>query len=555
MASLQPEPPPAGAVPDAPVMVMADTGQAVRQFRIALAVAGLIALAGILFNQDLKNDVAHIYARQVREFAAGNWEAGLFHLTPPLMIALGGLLVKLGLPAFGALKLVSTAFFLGGLWPLARLLRRLVPEALVGWGCLLYALNSQLLRGAPTGLLDPAKVFFLLWLAELVLRHADRGAGRWRTAALCGVAMAGLALSRAEGIFFLPLLWAGLVLLPPWQFADLRRLLADRGAHLARAAAATAVTLLLCLPQMLYIHRLTGIPALESRQVTLFKTLAGRVPGDKALPAWLYAQPATDSPAPTSYGTPIPPSEVNRVTPWRNAKMVVNGLGVFLLGLAAFGWWGKWRRRDWCTADTVCAAVILFNAALFLANAFVKKRYIMPTIPFIIPWAVLGAYIIKTRILDRWHPKAFAGVAILVLGLSAGSSASKSYEPEKTYREFGRWLQEHRAELVTPTSVVLRNSLNSLEYHDGRQPVLAAMQYHYAYWGLADVVNISEYAYTLAELRELLLERRADVLVVDADLLEVCPELRPDELSWLRKVGESRRPGTWSVYRILQPQK
>lgn len=529
----------------------AGPGHASLQFRVALVTAGLIALAGILFNHDLQNDVASCYAPQVREFAVGNYETAFFHATPPLMIVLAGLLAKLGLPAFAALKTVSAAFFLGGLWPLARILRRMVPGPLVGWGCLLYALNSQLLRSSSSGLLDPVKMFFLLWLAERVLLHAEEGTPRWRTALWCGAAMAGLALARAEGIFFLPLFVAGLVLLPLFGRRGARSALRKTGHNLAMAAGATGLTVLLCLPQFLYIQHLTGVPALDSRQVDFLRRVAGGTPLATFLPTAWTTRPAGPVPAQATYGTPLlkPAYKVDRR--WRNLGMVLRGLEPYLLVLAAVGCWRLWRRREWGDVDTVCVAIVFFNAAMLLSTGFVIKRYIMITIPFVVGWAVLGLAVLKCNFLDRWHAKAFPAVAVLCLALSGGIEAARTYRPETPLLEFGRWLQAHRGETISPTSVVLKNSVDSYDYHPGRQPIIAASHWQYAYWGAADAVDISDYSYSPEELRQFLRASQVDLLVVDASLLSVCPDLCPEKQPWLDKIGESTRPGKWAAYRIV----
>ena len=116
-----------------------------RLFRAALALTLVASALAVLLNDGPCNDVASVYARQVRELAAGRWAGAFFHMTPPLVIVLAGLLAKLAIPPFAALKIVSGAFFVAGLWPLRRLLRR----ALQCYSTLSY--GSQAVGVQPSG--------------------------------------------------------------------------------------------------------------------------------------------------------------------------------------------------------------------------------------------------------------------------------------------------------------------------------------------------------------------------------------------------------------------
>lgn len=522
----------------------------------AVGLAGLLMLIGLFVDQDPKNDVASCYARQVREFAAGNWEGAFFHMTPPLVIVLGGLVAKLGIPAFAALKLVSGCFFVAALWPLSRLLRRIVPPHVAAWGGLLYATHPRLVRYSAGGLLDSAKMFLLIWLAELLLTHAEKP--KLRYAAGIGVVAGGLALARAEGLFFLPLAVAGMLLLPQLQ-QDAERGFAGRLRNVwrsaAHAAAAVALAALVCLPQILYIRAVTGFPALDSRQTTRIPKLLHKWVPHPLLPEKIrnWTPPPPDAAALGRDRSDIPEEDVK--TPWRSVKEAVKGLDTFLLALAAAGLCMKLRRRDWNAADAVCAAVIVYNALLFASSGFITKRYTVTTIPFLLAWSAAGVAVLKAGLFDRFLPRAaFPVVGGAVILLSAANGAKGFVNHENPRLEFGRWVQAHRGELVKPAPVRLVSSPAGNDYHDGRQPLVAATTPQYSYWAEADWVVLSHrLAYTPDEVRQAVQQQHADLLVVDRDLLEICPDLKPETAPWLQPVPGAPANLGWSVYRVRPP--
>ncbi len=516
----------------------------------AVLVICLLCVLGIVLNQDIKNDAAGCYARQVREFTAGNWAVAFFPMTPPLMIVLSGLVAKLGIPPFAALKITSAFFFLAGLWPLIRILRRMLPGSLVGWGCLLYAVNPQLTRFASSGLLDSAKGFFLLCLADLLLTYSRESPPKLRHALGIGAALAGLSLARGEGAFFTPLILGSMVVLPWLRQAGSHRIRAIPR-HAACATVAAVFAAVLCLPQALYIRSVTGTPMLDSRQTVRINELTKkwRTSGDAAAGHLreLLPQPQTVT---GRDRTDIPAQDV--VTPRRNLRLFLQGLDPFLLALAALALAVKIRRREWTAADTVCAVFILYNAALFASNNHILKRYIMPTIPFVIAWAVLGAWFLKTHVFDRLHRQAFPLVAFAVLVGSAGSVVPKLIDRNTPPQAFARWLEERRGVFVKPVPVLLKFHPFSSEYHDGRQPIVAATTPQYSYWSKTDWVCISHgRMFTPEEVRLIVYEQQADLLVVDQDLLQTCPGFNPDALPWLERVGAAPGKPAWAAYRIL----
>ncbi len=525
-----------------------------RLFLIAFLAAAALLLIGILLDQDPKNDVASCYARQVREFAGGNWDTAFFHMTPPLTVVLGGILAKLGLPAFTALKLVSAAFFLAGLWPLRRLLRRMVPGPLAEWGCLLYALAPQLTRYAASGLLDMAKMFFLLWLAELLTAQAVDTGSKWRRSLWIGAAFAGLALARAEGLFFLPLVLAcmfipDLVRKPACTCGRLKPALLGA----ARAGLAAGVALILCLPQALYERGTTGYPVLDSRQIAPVRKVLEKLSLGGRWDA--MARPVQTPPGQPVIGTAKQEDRPeDTVTPWRNLKETAKGLEPLFLALAGLGLWLRLRRREFGLPDAVCAAFILYNVLLLTGTGFILKRYVMTTQPFLLVWAVTGVLCVKERFLDRMHVRLFPAAAILVLVVSAGAVAPKLVHLNPPEKPFGCWLRAHRGGFITPATQPLKSDL--LDYHDGRLPLVLAAVPQYSFWAECDWVIIpGKYSCTPDELRQIARRQNAGILVVDKQLYSLCPELKPEQTPWLEAIKDAPANPRIAAYRIIRPEQ
>ncbi|MFA5205830.1 MAG: hypothetical protein WC708_15650, partial [Lentisphaeria bacterium] len=387
----------------------------------ALILTLLASGLAVVFNLDVAKDVAGFYARETREFAAGRWPLAFFPYTPPLMVALAGPLAWLGLEPYTAVKSVSAFFYVAALWPLRALLRQLVPAALVGWGCLLYAVNSHLIRFMTGGLLDPLKTFFLLCLAALLagLLRRPEPAGTdgpgWRWGLALGAALGGLCLCRAEGAFF-ALPWLAVPLLWPCHGAWHR---GGWPAAVRRGVGVTAVALgvclCLCLPRLVQVYRLTGIPALDYRQtVKIQKVLAA---------AGLAVPPAPTKGEDEIAGLPFRPDfkESDHRTWKRSVLETYKGFTFWGLALSAVGllWRGGRLRLAAAPAplplgraDVLLGALLLFNVLLFASNGFIIKRYVAPTLPLLLPWMVMGVYFLKVAVLDRLRPWLFPVLAV-----------------------------------------------------------------------------------------------------------------------------------------------
>jgi hypothetical protein len=423
----------------------------------------------------------------------------------------------------------------------------------------LYAIAPRLVRYSGAGLLESAKVFFLLWGVVLTLEQVERR--RPITAVWVGVCAAGLCLARGEGVFLLPLFVAYLLLLPAWQCwrdagepgARLRRLMSEALVSVRLLGLSGMVCLLLCVPQLLYIRAVTGYAALDSRQAAVVQRTLVQLRLTEAGDAESAAAKYMES---TRQGQPRRDARAeDTVTLGRNLREAVKGLDLFILGLALVGLGPRLYRRQAGVDDLVAAGVILYNTALFAGVGYITKRYTMPTMPFLLGWSAAGVSILRQRLFLRLPASAFRNTVAVVVGVSLWHGLSSvrarwgARQPDPAC-EFGRWLAPRRAALTKAQPVRLVSDAGGLDYHDGRQPIVAATYPQYAFWAAADYVGIPhDRLMDVDELRRLLAEKQVDLLVVDDDLRLTCPDFRPD-VPWLDPVPDTPANAGFRVFRV-----
>ena len=175
------------------------------------------SVLNLFFNDHIGNDTAAYYTRMTHEFIEGNYDRAYFHLTPPLVPTLAGLVGKLGFGAWASMKLVSCIFFLACIYWVYRLACLRLPPEKAQWCSLLFAVCPRLLRYGMAGQLDAAKIFLLIFAFERAITFIQ--SRRWAPLFQASIASALLALSRNEGIGYLALIGIFL-LMGEWIFPD-----------------------------------------------------------------------------------------------------------------------------------------------------------------------------------------------------------------------------------------------------------------------------------------------------------------------------------------------
>ncbi len=487
-------------------------------FLLALGLTASSMILHLVASDEVSNDVASLYGPVVRELGELNWGRAFFHLNSPSVSLAAGMLAVLGFSPLTSLQIVSSGFFIGGLWPLRSIMRNVLTERQAGLACLLYAVTPRLIRYGGTGMIDSAKVFFLLLAAAALFAYAR--SFRKRYLAWLALAAAGLALSRGEGVLFAGFFGAWAIVLvrlhhnrEPWrQF--LPRIL-------GHSALFVFLFLLPCLPQLLYIHSQTGYYALDSRQAFIIERIAARGNPAKVSTKNYYAHAgASDLQAKTiedSYDV---------LDGKRNVKESIKGLHpVFLLlGLAGLTTLAVRRRITSC--DVVFLSIIGYNLLIFAALGFITKRYIVPTVPFELSWVVTALTLVPLN-RPRWRRTGIAVLAVLclVLWVDGNKRVRDALRKPNPEREVGVWIAANRHRFISGDETRLDSTFVPIAYHNGRIPVIMAAAPHYAFWGQTDHVQLNtkcvyRYDQLLAEIRR----NHVVLIVADADFHESCPE-------------------------------
>lgn len=231
--------------------------------------AFVFCLPAIFFDDRPETDTAQFYSPMIREFAASNWDSAFHPRVPPLFPVLGGIVAKLGIPAYPAAKIVSSLLFALCVFPLFHLHNLLWGRqvALIGVGLLMVC--SRVLRYAGSGIRATGKIMLVTLLAYGMVLFLRRRS--WRGATF--VALGGLGLS---------LMWGGGIALAgiAMVFCAVVETISRQDGRWrlcwpAKSLYAALFTALLILPWIGYQYHQTGYPLTDVRQLPL-ATKVGR---------------------------------------------------------------------------------------------------------------------------------------------------------------------------------------------------------------------------------------------------------------------------------------
>lgn len=526
---------------------------------LSLLIALCCSVANILFNDHIGDDTAGFYTRMAREIAAGNYARAYFHSMPPLMPTLAGLLGKSGIDPWTAMKTVSCIFFIGAtVWAyrLARL--RLSPQQ-AQWCPLLYVACSRLLRYGMAGQLDAGKMFFLLLAFEGALRFVIRA--RWQYLVQAALGGTCLALTRNEGVVYLPLL---MVLI--FSRERLTTSTADNFSRrqfslgAARAGLVLGIFAIMSSPWIYYQYQVTGYPLLSSKQIPVLRrilpisvieqdpcadavrahrrqTLAyGLCRDDPAVEPDAETQDATLGDWLSQFQDPAVGS-----VPYK-LKEMLKGVYLRYAVFALVGIVALILRRQWKLFDTLNGIILAYHLLshwVLLPN--IEKRLIVPAIPFYFPWVIIAFSTGLTRsrlrlpaVLVR-RARNLGVVAVgLAFALSIGAGMSSVRETlrgaDRVERDIGTWIRDNRDRLDTNADNRQQSSLLPWGYHDGRQPVILTDRPQIVYWANGDrepLIGMYRGAQH-QQVVDLCRFRKVDLIIVDADFLQAFSGFDPD---------------------------
>jgi hypothetical protein len=530
-------------------------------FWTAFWIAVCVMVLHILFFHNIERDSAYFYTALVREFGVGRYEYAFFPIIPPLLTILAGSLVKIGLPAFGAVKTVSAFFFIAGLFPLRSLMRRIVGNKLAAWACIVYVCSSYLIRNTVYGYPFALKMFFLVLSTYLVIKFAETL--KLKFAAYLGLSLGALALSRGECIGFFPFFLMWLVLLPLY-FSFKNERFKKVSFVLKRQVLGILFIFIfffiICSPQIVYVYNRSGVPLTELRTAEIAKSKIEQI--SSLMKYKIKKSPVNrmilekNSSGKNSSVVVRPVEDSYDVMSFeRSLKEAYKGLYLILIIFAVSGLFKKVISKKFSVFDLLYFSVIFYNALMFLVTVEVTRRYTAVTQPFELGWVALGGWYIYSW--EKWEimPKAvkkywkiltgFAMVVILtILLLNGFNRFTESIFDGNQYLTAGKWIK-HNKELFPSRKFIKINN-----YHTNRLPVIASALPTYGYWAEGDWVPglSSDFIYPYANIVEFMNKHNATVFIYDDRMQKMCPTFLNNYKKDFVKLKEFKRWGV-TVFR------
>ena len=436
----------------------------------------------VVYTRDMPTDAASYYARMAREIASGNWAHGFFPMIPPLVPCLGGgVSALLRVDAYAALKLVSTLFFALTVFPVYVLAREVWGKRTARWCALLYVFCSRLIRYGGSGLLDPAKTFFFVLMTCALVLYWRRGAAR-RHAVLVGVGAAGMALSRADGLFFAGLGCVALILMEVWK-----RRAEDGGRWWVPADALVSISVMLVLLCPLVVYQLCtiGYPLTDSRQLPYAKAVLDRFGYHPFFPSVMEHEPF----------------------PWVFGQQTLSSIGwemlkghyppYLLLALPTIAvrlHRRRFTRTEWLVLGAWLVHTLLFTV-LALRGWFGTKRYFVTVVPLLCGWTAIGLIACYDALIRRcptWgrHTAAVVlGTCIFLSVWDGNHRARPTLKPARRLqaemsRDMAKWLATEGIRRVPAGFQGLKSTTAS--YHNGGRPVVLSLDANLVYLSRGD---------------------------------------------------------------------
>lgn len=412
----------------------------------ALCSGVIFALFYMIFCNDMYRDVAFCYARYAREFGEGSWNGKAIFQLPPLHIFLGGLLVKCGVPAYGAVISISCLFYLATIFPLYYLLKRFLSDRLAALGCILFIFAPRLIRFSGMALLEPGRDFFLILAVWMIFRILDEPE-KLRYAAFAGFAMGGMVLARGEGIMLALLLQ---ILLIIYLVIDSCKGRKNPFRYVIAPWAVMILALLLVLtPRLIETWHLSGYPVPDGRILRLLQ-----VEND------LIQRPTEEQRAAAVFSAKdeiMDGNALDVVVPFNAAQLnsffsnVARGAYELYLFLAVVGSILLLRRREWKREFTFIWLFILILLPGFYKICF-SYRYFIFMIPLLMVFTLTGLKFfadLAGKIPGKWGRICFPVLIAACLIAQAVNGVSYVFRSEgRENRKAVAWLHENRSRLL-----------------------------------------------------------------------------------------------------------
>lgn len=383
-------------------------------FLLALGLRLLVGFQTLVVARDgvFYLDLAHRF----QQGDYGSLLASLKPLYPIIVAALAELIGNLEWTG----KLVSAFFGALTIFPLFFIGRRLFGEKVACLATLLYMFHPKLLKLSGETITDTTYIFFLMaavWQAFEAISQ-----GRRTNFILAGLLATGVFLTRFEGMGMA--LLAGL-----WTIGYLGVKQRKPALFWAQRLMLMALpSLVLVVPYVLYLQHFTG----------------------NWIPLSRISLPLLN---PTSYHLDwvLPGIGFMLNAAW---KMFNPLLWVFLI----FGLLKRGEKRVTGADFFIISIVGLYLGLIYLGflshgRSLVARRYLLPYLSFLLPWAGYGLAKALERI-TFWRPRLVVALALSIILIGLASPALKEQRGDKLYWvELGQWIKErHKGRPVVMAS-------------------------------------------------------------------------------------------------------
>jgi len=458
---------------------------------LAIIMACLISLLHIFFCFDVYDDIAACYAPMVRAFADADWRNAFCIDLPILSTTMAGVLNVCGLEPFRALVVISCLFYIASIFPLYYILKYFLKRGdHAAWGCVLYVLANKIIRFSCTGLLNPAKNFFIIAAIALILASAKRL--KWKNSLLLGIVLAGLALARAETLIFLPLLvlWYAYFI-----FKNKELLLKKRLTLILLHCLVITTMFFICVSPRLYqSYKIIGVPVLDIRQANYVCSIIPFEQSTYKNKLFVIAERKTIIPSTKS--------KSGLEMTWQGVECFTRGAYTPYLILALLGIFLWWRKKKDRPEAFMLFSIIALNIAVLITISNSVRYYTITLIMFL-PFTFMGLKFICELLVN--YKKFFKPILIILFFAAAvyqiSNGAKKAIKRKYDYEyKSGIWINVNKDKFCKPSN---------------KRILIASSQPQYALWADAKWLGISghkiQFAEQLSEINE------ADFVVLEDD--------------------------------------
>jgi hypothetical protein len=226
-----------------------------------------------------------------------------------------------------------------------------------------------------------------------------------------------------------------------------------------------------------------------------------------------------------------------------HSKLVETVKGIYppYFFLAILGAWSLFASKRWTRFDSLFAAVFIFNILLqWVLVPDVLKRLIAPTIPFYLPWVIIGFEAIKHYFEEiptlininnrRLVGYSVLGVVVAIMLWDGMSSTRKSLRgKDETVKQIALWIRENREQLNFNKTESFKSNTHKFRYYNGRQPFIATNTPQIVTWAEAELLQIfPEPHWKQIEVMNSFRENNIDLLILDNNLKKIIPYFNPD---------------------------